>query len=520
MGGVLSTYYQARRAERRFTQVRKLANTFLFDFYEAIERTPGTVEARALVLRTAREYLDSLAAEAHGDDSLSLELAQAYLRLGDVEGGVLSGNLGNSKLALSHFRKAQALVEPMRIDEHSVTVLATVYRRLGDLESYSSDLPGAMGHYLKAAKLLETHGGSDTDTLSLLASLYSSAARMQARMLKSAEADENARKAAQIYEQILEREPGKAEVLNALGSVYTTLGTNLHRAQQLPQALEMHRKVIALREELVRKNPKLPEYKRDLAIAYANAADVLGSPSGASIGDRAGALELARKMAALTEANLAADPADRRALFDHAMALSRLGNLLPPSSGNEGIEHFRRALQMFEQIASADSNNRRARSMASFVHGRMGNWHEEAGNHGAGIAEFEKASSMAEVALAEDPNDFERILSYVAAKRMLGSARARAGNCAEGLRILQDLLQRLPEFVSRSPNQIRVLTFKPEFLKDLGDAQANCGSHAAARESYSQSVQAWQALQTHKDFNKVHEDAKRSTEEALRKESR
>jgi len=85
VGGVAAANYQARRAERRFQQVRKLANTFLFDFHDKIQNLPGSTEAREMVVKTALEYLDSLAAESGNDPALEWELAMAYQKVGDVQ---------------------------------------------------------------------------------------------------------------------------------------------------------------------------------------------------------------------------------------------------------------------------------------------------------------------------------------------------------------------------------------------------------------------------------------------------
>src|SRR5262245_15327663 len=52
-GGIISTTFQARRAERRFGLVRGLANTFLFDVDHEIEALPGATRARELMVRTA-----------------------------------------------------------------------------------------------------------------------------------------------------------------------------------------------------------------------------------------------------------------------------------------------------------------------------------------------------------------------------------------------------------------------------------------------------------------------------------
>src|SRR5262249_51809679 len=76
---------EARVAQRRFAQVRELANTFLFQFYDQVTPLPGSTAVRASVVETARRYLDGLAGEAGNDKGLIRELAEAYQRLGDVQ---------------------------------------------------------------------------------------------------------------------------------------------------------------------------------------------------------------------------------------------------------------------------------------------------------------------------------------------------------------------------------------------------------------------------------------------------
>ena len=80
---------EARRAERRFEQVRALANRFLFEFESAIHDVPATLEARRMVASTAREYLQSLAGDARGNSTLTRELAEAHYKLSRVEVGAV-----------------------------------------------------------------------------------------------------------------------------------------------------------------------------------------------------------------------------------------------------------------------------------------------------------------------------------------------------------------------------------------------------------------------------------------------
>src|SRR5205823_12727353 len=61
------------RAERRFNDVRKLATAVVGELHDAIQDLPGATHARKLLVTRAAAYLDSLAAEAGGDESLQRE---------------------------------------------------------------------------------------------------------------------------------------------------------------------------------------------------------------------------------------------------------------------------------------------------------------------------------------------------------------------------------------------------------------------------------------------------------------
>lgn len=85
-GGIVATVREAQIANRRFNDVRKLANSYLFEFHDAIKDLPGSTPARRLVVKRALEYLDSLARERGHDPALARELASAYEKVGAVQG--------------------------------------------------------------------------------------------------------------------------------------------------------------------------------------------------------------------------------------------------------------------------------------------------------------------------------------------------------------------------------------------------------------------------------------------------
>jgi predicted Zn-dependent protease len=112
VGGMIATLWQAgvarserARAEKRFNDVRKLANSNLFEVYPEIENLEGSLKAREAILRNALAYLDSLAHEASGDPELQGELATAYEKVGDVQGALNISSLGNTKAGLQSYRR-------------------------------------------------------------------------------------------------------------------------------------------------------------------------------------------------------------------------------------------------------------------------------------------------------------------------------------------------------------------------------------------------------------------------------
>ena len=155
LGGVGATVREARiaaanarRADHRFNDVRKLANSFLFEFHDAIEHLQGSTPARELVVKRALEYLDSLSQEAGTDATLRLELVNAYEKVGSVQGSPYRDNLGNVQGALQSFQKAGTILDqlvkasPQNQDLRSQ--LARDYGEIGDILDASGDLNAAM----------------------------------------------------------------------------------------------------------------------------------------------------------------------------------------------------------------------------------------------------------------------------------------------------------------------------------------------------------------------------------------
>jgi tetratricopeptide (TPR) repeat protein len=133
-----ATLHQKSIAERRFDEVRSLARAVVFELHDAIAPLPGSTPARALLVRRALVYLDNLAEESEDNTALSIELAGAYLKIGDVQGLPYQANLGDTAGATRSYRKALAIIEAVRADDPEnpevLTLAADARDRVGFVE--------------------------------------------------------------------------------------------------------------------------------------------------------------------------------------------------------------------------------------------------------------------------------------------------------------------------------------------------------------------------------------------------
>jgi non-specific serine/threonine protein kinase/serine/threonine-protein kinase len=143
VAGIAATAVEARRAnqqraraEERFNDVRRLANSLMFEIHDSVKDLQGSTPTRRLIVSRALEYLDSLAGEASGDPQLQRDLAIAYEKIGDIQGNPYSANLGDVDGALASYRKALAIrgkLENTNQTVDSKMELGRSYRALGDI---------------------------------------------------------------------------------------------------------------------------------------------------------------------------------------------------------------------------------------------------------------------------------------------------------------------------------------------------------------------------------------------------
>ncbi len=162
IAGIIGTTWQAQvarrervRAEQRFDDVRRLANTSLFELHDAIRDLPGSTPARQLLVTNGLQYLDKLARDAGDRPDLQRELAGAYVKVGDVQGRPFNPNLGDTAGALASYKKATGIYEGLSgantKDAAFQREMATAYLRLSEVLSATGATNDALSYARKAA---------------------------------------------------------------------------------------------------------------------------------------------------------------------------------------------------------------------------------------------------------------------------------------------------------------------------------------------------------------------------------
>lgn len=266
--------WQGRRAERRFADVRQLANKFLFEFEGSIHNVAGATKARELVVKTAQEYLDRLAADSGQDRDLIHELADAYDKLGDVQGSPVAGNTGDSKAALASFRRAVELRDSIGDEKATDTKVRSGYLHaligLANAEATSGDPARALPLNQKAASMADSwiaNGSSDSDLLTSVSNTYSQLSTHQRENGKFEAAVASAKHSLAIQQQASGVHPDDAKLLRSVATRHWAVGSAQKMAGHPEEAVATFTTTVELLRQVAARDPSNARSRRELLTA-------------------------------------------------------------------------------------------------------------------------------------------------------------------------------------------------------------------------------------------------------------
>ena len=359
---------ERNRAEAHLSEVRKLATSFVFEHDDAIKDLAGSTPARKLLVERGITYLDRLSREVSGDPAFQRELANAYEKLGKLQGGWGNeGSLGASDGAMQSFRKSLRLREGLA----------------------SGRKP------------------DPKDRSALAQALISRGSVFQKRGAK-AESLADYRRAVAIREAVVAEFPGDVDLKTDLGISYHYLAAGLYESGDYKGWVEALRSEGNLFSEVVRLKPGDRKPRRNLGLAYQYLASALmeDAVDSASPEARRESGETFEKARAIQEALCAEDPGNATYKKDLSSTYSERGTLFDKSERHEdAAESFRRSFEIRETLAAADPKDIIVRRLQTSAQTRLARQLALIGSCDEAVEHARKALTRAEGVAAVDPRN-------------------------------------------------------------------------------------------------------------------
>ena len=533
LAGIVVSWREASIARANLLEARRLANVFVFDVHDAVRDLPGSTRARRLIVETGLRFLDNLAKTSRRDWELQSELATAYQRIGDVQGGGMGANLGNTKAALESYHKAMTLLDSVishdaenrkaRIDR------ITVQQRIGALYMYTQDGKQAVESLREAEKLsedLRLANPDDEEIGRLLARAYIGTGEALWRMGSFAASLDEHSKAIALLVKFQAAHPGDAELQQSLAAAYSAIGMDETRLGSLQVGLEHFHQALSLYEKLVQRDPANASLQRALASTYSHLGDALGNPKWKNLGDNAGAVNAYRQMLAVTRRLYETDPANQQAVSDYAIALTRVAAALPDKESSERLTMLRESLKLLTDILAVSPENMMNRWDLSHGYSLLGDALIASDRSGA-VQAYQESLALSEGLLKAGVTS--PIPDLVAVHEKLALEAASRGDRETALRHAGRALEASDPSGSlakgRSVSVQRYLTPRGSAAMGLVYAQlarANRVTPQQAREDRIQgtgwlqkSLEAWRALQLDPAFSPPQRNEMQKVESAL-----
>lgn len=471
------------RAERRFKDLRTLATSFLFNFYDAIQDVPGTTQAQQLIVKKAVEHLDNLAREAAGDSSLQGELAAAYHRLGRIQstGTESTASTGDSQSALASYRKALSLREAIAANDPANPTaqsdLATSYTTLATLQLDTGNEAGAVENARKGLEMRAAVSAANPknaqEKMNLMIA-YRSFFFIVAAAGHLKDGIDSLRQSVKTGEELIAAYPDNVQYRAQLAITLRYYGMQIWFRGDLDAAWDSYRRSQAMLEEWVAKNQGSRTAPRNLTIVETDIGELL-----LRMGDAAGALEKHRQLLSRHEETAAKDTGNAVARRDVANSHERIGDALAALGDTTGaLIHYRRQLAISEEIASKDKNNTRFSRDFADAYVKIARQLEASGNHTEALEQASKACEIYDVMLAKEPKALYLRRVSSDGFLLLGELLVKTGKTEDGRRralqglVIKKELADIPDMIGLYVNEYAwpLLTSEPADLRDADEA--------------------------------------------------
>ena len=420
-------------AEANFNDVRQLADTFLFEFHDAIKDLPGSTPARRLVVRRALEYLEKLSRMRTDDPGLQRELADAYERVARVQGGMYESHLGDTAGARASLERAisirRRLLEPAgSASLADRTALADAELQLCQVLFMTGDGTASLAAARRASDILAaaTSAGPKDSMLRARAARSRRYLGTALGMIgRRREALAELRAARDAFAALAAASPNDFGFRRELAVSHQHIVYSLAGTTERAEAESSYAEACRLFEGLQVEKPEISPLRRELAYAHVS----MGTFCEWS-GDVAGALAYYSRALPILETLVREDPqnADARLLLAETCNSVGYAMVVAGSSGDP-LDQLRRSERLFDGLIADDPANTRA------VIGRA-RLYESFGSACDALAA--KTNGERSAALRRDASRW-----YARSQAAYVSLRERGGLDARGQKELEDVARKV-----------------------------------------------------------------------------
>jgi len=488
LAGMAITLREKRRADRRFNDVRSLANSLLFEIHDSIRDLPGSTPARKLIVDRALKYLDSLAAEGGNDPALLRELATAYERVGEVQGHYLQNSLGDTAGSLSSYQRALQIrrkIAARSRDWNDRLALARSHRMVANQLWATGDVRGATGNIGKAISISETLGRDrprNTDVLYELAFEYSMAGSFDLN------APESYRKAMAIDGAMLKLDPNNEKIQGAYEHDLLDLGADLKdRDRDLIGALDKYQQALQM-AETISQHTASTRNVREVAVLYSHIADVYDS-----LDDSVEAMENNQKALEIYQQLITSDPQNKLLQQGIAIAYANVGTQAGVAGKKAlSLESMDKSLDIMKVVVASSPQNVPQQGILADIYKARGDnflrWYE----FQPAKREYERAFAAYEKINASAGNAGTRV-SAASCKSRIGNAALQAGEAEAATAAFQQSLDLAKPFLSDEKPDIAALYAAVDSYAGLGDIEFRqaTGRMGSINREHWKKAQSW-----------------------------
>ena len=417
---------QEKLAEGRLQDVHALADSMLFEINSDVKDLAGGTKAREALVRLGQQYLNKEDALTETDPRRRQELAEAFIKLGDLQGAPGQSNLRDVTGAGQSYGRSAAILEAeagLRPGDPDVRHLLTlVYVRQAQLAESASAGKAALD---RAARSAERYSAQWPAALQGL--------RDRSEVL---EAQGEFAAAVDLRQRILAAGPKDPVLRWELAHAQLALGTSLASRNRL-KALQWLTRGADTCADLTRQDPANIQYPRDRAVALGTMSHIE-----LNLSRLTDAVASARESVSILEQLTASDRRNASFRLDLSAARVALSNAYYYSGqAPEALQNAAMAVAIQEEEAASNPDNPDFPRQAAANYRNGGNIKSLLRDFPGAVEQYRKAEAVDRKLRARYPGRFEFSEALRADLDSIAVIYLALGDAPSALRAYRDAFQ-------------------------------------------------------------------------------